>query len=158
MRTLAFLLLASPAAAQCLPGGQVFTCQAGAKVVEICNEAETLIYSYGPPGAPELVIAEPLASVTFQPWPGAGSSIWESVTFFNGSYAYEVTTSVDRNGDLDAPLQGGVYVRQNDAPVGEVICDPGTASNSLDVVWGLKEAIGQCWDFGNQSWQYSCNN
>jgi hypothetical protein len=158
MRRLALILLASPAAADCSPGETVFSCQAGQKALEICYEQETLIYSFGPPGAPELIIAEPLASAAYQPWPGAGSAIWESLTFYNGGYSYEVYTSVDRDPGADQTLQGAVYVLQNGAQVGEVQCDPGTASNSLEVVWDLKEAIGMCWDFANQSWQYSCSN
>lgn len=151
-------LLPMPAAAECLPGETVFSCQIGAKALEICYEAETLIYNFGPPGAPELTIVEPLASAIYQPWPGAGSAIWESLTFVNGSYAYEVFTSVERNGDINAPLQGAVYVSQNGASVTDLACDPGTPSNALDVVWDLKESIGQCWDFANQSWQETCNN
>jgi len=155
---LALILLASPAAADCLPGETVFSCQIGAKSLEICYEAETLIYNFGPPGAPELTIAEPLASATFQPWPGAGSAIWESLTFYNQSYAYEVVTSIDRDAGEGAGVEAGVYVRQGDTMVAEVQCDSGTASNSLDVVWDLKESVGQCWEFASQSWQYTCNN
>ncbi|OZA14778.1 MAG: hypothetical protein B7Y02_04240, partial [Rhodobacterales bacterium 17-64-5] len=147
-----------PVMADCLPGGQVFSCQIGAKTLEVCNETETLIYSFGPPGAPELLIAEPLASVAFQPWPGVGSSIWESVTFTNQGYSYEVVTSVERDSTAPEDLQGAVYVLQNDSIVAELTCDPGTASNSLDVVWDLKESIGQCYEFASQSWQYTCNN
>ena len=158
MRRLALLLFASPAAADCSPGETLFTCQAGQKVLEICHEAGTLIYSFGPAGAPELLLAEPLATANFQPWPGVGSSIWESLTFFNQGYAYEVTTSVSRDPGSDQGLQGAVFVLKGDRMVGEVACDPGTASNALDVVWTLKEAIGQCWDFGTQSWQTTCGD
>jgi hypothetical protein len=155
---LAFALLPLPAAADCTPGETVFSCQVGKKSLQICNETDLLIYSFGPPGAPELVIAEPLKTITFQPWPGAGSSIWESLIFVNEGYTYEVVTSVDRDGDADQPVQGSVFVTKGDAQVAEVQCDPGTASNALDVVWDLKEGVGLCWDFANQSWQQTCNN
>lgn len=156
MRRLALILLAGPAAADCTPGETVFSCQVGQKALEICYEQETLIYNFGPPGAPELVIAEPLASATYQPWPGVSSSIWETLSFFNAGYVYDVTTSVSRDAGADETLQGAITVWQNDSIVAEVACDHGTASNSLDVVWNMKEAIGQCWDFENQTWATSC--
>lgn len=160
MRPVAVLLalLPLPAMAECVPGGQVFSCQIGAKTLEICNESENLIYAFGPPGQPELLLAEPLATVTFQPWPGVGSSIWESLIFYNEGYTYEVVTSADRDPTGEDGLQGAVYVLQNEAMVAELTCDPGTASNSLDVVWDLKEAIGQCYEFASQSWKYTCAN
>lgn len=160
MRQLAFLLafLPLPAAADCLPGGTVFSCQMGGKTLEICNETDVLIYNFGPPGAPELIIAEPLETVTFTPWPGVGSAIWEMVTFQNEGHVYEVVTSVDRDPGGDQTLQGGVYVTKDDTMIAELYCDPGTASNALDVLWDLKESIGQCWDFETTSWQTTCSN
>ena len=67
-------------------------------------------------------------------------------------------TSVDRDPGGDGTLQGVVSVTQNEAMVAELKCDPGSASNSLDVVWDLKESIGQRWKFASQSWRYTCNN
>lgn len=160
MRRLALLLavLPLPAAADCSPGETVFSCQMGAKALEICNETDTLIYRFGPEAAPEMLIAEPLESVNFTPWPGVSSNIWETVAFFNEGYTYEVWTAVERDPEVTTGQQGGVRVLIGDEMVADLECDPGTPSNSLDVIWDLKEGVGMCWDFGNQSWQYTCEN
>lgn len=151
-------LLPLPAAADCSPGETVFSCQIGAKALEICTETDILIYRFGPEAAPEMLIAEPLESVSFTPWPGVSSDIWETVAFFNEGYTYEVWTSVARDPEDTMGLQGGVRVLQGDEMVAELRCDQGTPSQSLDVIWTLKESVGMCWDFGNQSWQYTCDN
>ena len=69
MRLSVVLLAIFPlsAAAQCLLGGQVISCQMGAKTLEICTEPKALIYAFGPAGKPEMLISEPLATVTFKP-------------------------------------------------------------------------------------------
>ena len=159
MRHLALLLAVLPVPAlACQNDAEVFSCKVGKKVLEICHWKGALIYSYGTPGKPDLTIAEPLETARYTPWPGVGSSIWEAVAFENAGHVYEVVTSVDRDPGGDQSLQGGVYVTRNETLVAEVRCDPGTASNSLEVIWDLKESIGQCWDFDSQSWQTSCSN
>ena len=69
MRLSVVLLAIFPlsASAQCLPGGQVISCQMGAKTLEICTEPKALIYAFGPAGKLEMLVSEPLASVTFKP-------------------------------------------------------------------------------------------
>lgn len=155
---LALAILPLPAAADCLPEGGVFSCQIGDKQLEICHETDSITYSFGPPGQPEMLITEAMDSVVFTPWPGVSSSIWETVLFTNEGYGYEVWTAIERNGDENAPLEGGVRVLQGEDLVAELSCDSGTPSNSLDVLWDLKEAIGMCWEFGSQSWKTTCDN
>lgn len=150
------LLAASPAHALC-EGDEVFSCQIGAKTLQVCHPNGTLVYQFGRPGAWDLSIAEPLETVAFTPWPGVGSSIWESVAFANKGYTYEVWTSVTRDPESSEPLQGGVNVLKGDDLQAQLTCDNGTASNSLDVIFALKESIGQCWDFDSRSWQTACN-
>lgn len=160
MRRIACLLavLPQPAMADCPTGGQVFSCQIGAKALEICHVGNDLTYAFGPKGAPELTITESLKTVNFTPWPGVGSNIWETVIFVTDDHAYEVWTSVARDPEASDGLQGGVRVLNGEELVAELTCDPGTASNALDVIWDLKESVGMCWDFASISWKTVCNN
>lgn len=149
----ALLLAPLPALADCLPGGHVFSCQIGKKVLELCQQGEVLTYSFGPRGAPELALAESLRSVDYTPWPGVGISIWESVAFVNGNHAYEVWTSTDRSG---GGLEGGVNVLRNGALLAQLQCDRGSASGPLDSIYSLKESVGLCWDHGAHRWSADC--
>ena len=45
----------------------MISCQMGAKTLEICTEPKALIDAFGPAGKPEMLISEPLATVTFKP-------------------------------------------------------------------------------------------
>jgi hypothetical protein len=158
MRHLALLLAVLPVPAlACQNDSEVFSCQVGKKVLEICHWKGALIYSYGPPGKADLTIAEPLETVEFTPWPGIGRYIWETVAFRNQGYAYKVWTSVERGPESITGLEGGVNVLQGDEVVANIACDPGTPSNSLDRIYELKESIGQCWDFDSKVWQTACN-
>ena len=136
----------------------MFSCRIGAKALELCHVGGDLTYAFGPRGAPELTITEPLQTVNFAPWPGVGSNIWETVIFVNGDHAYEVWTSVTRDPEATDGLQGGVRVLNGAAMVAELACDPGTASNALDVIWDLKASVGMCWEFASISWKTVCNN
>ena len=160
MRHLVFLVafLPLPAAAACPSESQVFSCTIKGKALDICHWKGALIYKFGPDAKPDLTIAEPLETVQFTPWPGVGSAIWEMVAFRNEGHVYEVYTSVERDPGADQTLQGAVNVIKDETMIAELRCDPGTASNSLEVIWDLKEAIGQCWEFDSQSWQTTCNN
>lgn len=147
-------LLAAPASAAC-QGDEAFSCTIGKKTLEVCHWKGALVYSYGRAGKPELTIAEPLETANYTPWPGIGRAIWDTVTFQNDGVTYEVWTSVDKM-DENAILEGGINVLQGDSLVASLTCDPGTASNSLDAIYGLKEGIGQCWDFDRRSWSNAC--
>ena len=151
------LFLPTTALADCPGGAEVFSCTIGKKTLEICHRQNSLTYRFGPPGAPDLTLTEPLATVAFTPWPGVGSAIWESVAFPNQGYTYEVWTAVERDPEDTKGLQGGINVLKGEALQAQLTCDPGTASQSLDTIFGLKEAIGQCWDFDSRSWATTCN-
>jgi hypothetical protein len=79
---LLLLALAAPAHAAC-QGDEAFSCQIGAKRVEVCYWKGMLTYSFGREGKTELTLNEPLETVAFTPWPGIGSSLWETVAFRN---------------------------------------------------------------------------
>lgn len=155
MRTALFLaLLAAPAGsplwAAC-QGDEAFSCQIGTKRVEVCYWKGMLTYSFGREGKPELFLNERLETVAFTPWPGIGSSLWETVAFQNEGYTYEVWTSVERDPEATEPRAGGVQVLQGDKTVAELTCDRGTAT-SMEGLYDLKDGIGQCWDMTTQTW------
>lgn len=147
---LLLVVLAAPAHAAC-QGDEAFSCQIGAKTLEICYWKGMLTYRFGPEGKPELMLNEPLETVAFTPWPGIGSSLWETVAFRNEGYIYEVWTSVERDPEATEPRAGGVRVMQGTDTVAELACDRGTAT-PMDTLYDLKDGIGQCWDMEAQSW------
>jgi hypothetical protein len=156
MRTALFLaLLAAPAHAAC-QGDEAFSCQIGPKTLEVCHWKGMLTYSFGPEGKPDLFLNERLETVAFTPWPGIGSSLWETVAFRNDGYTYEVWTSIERDPKATEPRSGGVRVLQGDATVADLTCDKGTAT-PMDVLYDLKDGIGQCWDMGAQAWANTCD-
>ena len=144
------LLAAAPAHAAC-QGDEAFSCQIGNKALEICYWKGMLTYAYGPEGKPELFLNERLETVAFTPWPGIGSSLWETVAFQNDGYTYEVWTSIERDPEATEPRSGGVRVMQGDRTVAELDCDRGTAT-SMDGLYDLKDGIGQCWDMETRTW------
>ena len=147
-------LLATPASAAC-QGEEAFSCQIGQKTLDVCYWKGALIYRYGPEGHPELTIAEPLETVDYTPWPGIGSAIWETVSFRNDGYTYEIWTNIERDPEATEPRAGGVRVMQGDATVAELSCNRGTAT-PMDGLYDLKSWIGQCWDGESKTWG-SCN-
>lgn len=148
-------LLAAPAHAAC-QGDEAFSCQIGAKTLDVCYWKGMLTYRFGPDGKPEITLSERLETVAFTPWPGIGSSLWETVAFQNDGYTYEVWTSVERDPEASEPRSGGVRVMQGDTTVAELTCDRGTAT-SMDGLYDLKDGIGQCWDMETQSWTNVCD-
>jgi hypothetical protein len=154
---LVLALIPLPAAAACPGGTEVFSCSIKGKALQICHSDAVLVYSFGLPEKPELILSQPLATVDFTPWPGVSRNIWETVTFPNAGYIYEVWTSVERDSEATTGLLGGVDVRQGEAIVAQLTCDAGTPSQSLDVIYDLKAAIGQCWDHGARVWAISCD-
>lgn len=142
--------IAAPAQAAC-QGDEAFSCQIGAKTLDVCYWRGMLTYRFGPEGKPELVLNEPLETVAFTPWPGMGGSFWETVAFQNEGYTYEVWTSVERDPEATEPRQGGVRVLQGNTTVAELDCDRGTAT-PMEVLYDLKHGIGQCWDAESQTW------
>ncbi|NJM83912.1 MAG: hypothetical protein HC844_16995 [Tabrizicola sp.] len=156
MRLLALAIIALPsvAGAACR-GDVVFDCDMGAKTVEVCLSATTLTYEFGPPGKPELTLSAPVQDAQYTPWPGIGSSIWETVMFLNDGVAYEVWYSVDRNTDEHA-FTAGITVSQNEATIATLSCTPGTIVQNLSAIFDAKESVGQCWDSRERRWLSGC--
>ncbi|QRF65407.1 hypothetical protein [Ponticoccus alexandrii] len=119
------------------------------KWLEVCAEDQAAVYRYGPSGHPELELVEQYGPLDYAPWPGVGRSVWETVTFYNGSYSYTVYISMDRM-DESAWPEGGVTVRNGGTDVAHLDCRPQEAQ----VGWteGLtmgKERAGLRWDPGS---------
>ena len=159
MRIAAFFLALLPleAHAACPNDSEIFSCTIKGKPLQICHWKGALIYNFGPIEKPELSIAAPLDTIAFTPWPGIGGSIWESVAFSNQGYTYEAWTSVERDPEATKGLQAGITVREAGSIVAELTCDEGAPSQSLDVIYGLKESVGQCRDFEANAWTSICN-
>ncbi|MFN6926191.1 MAG: hypothetical protein ACK4P8_11175 [Tabrizicola sp.] len=154
---LLLIALATPSWAACPNESEIFSCTIKGKLLQLCHWKGALIYNFGPIEKPELSLAQPVQTVAFTPWPGMGSDIWETVAFPNGGHTYEVWTSVTRDPEATEGLRGGVTVLLGEEQVARLTCDPGTPSQSLDVIHEIKTAIGQCWDYDSRSWQTSCD-
>jgi hypothetical protein len=147
--------LATPSWAACPNESEIFSCTIRGKPLQLCHWKGALIYNYGPVNRPELSIAEPLETVAFTPWAGIGRTMVDIVAFENEGVTYEVWTAMEKQLDETEPeprLQGGVTVLKGHDVLASLECDPGTPSIGLDVISGLKEDIGQCWDHGTQTW------
>lgn len=156
-----FLLttLASPAFAACPDTTETaFACtfSSGSKAVDVCHNAETVSYAFGRPGrTPELSLSVPMTQVEYQPWPGIGRAIWETVTFRSGDVSYTVFGNIDRPVEegTDPEVTGGIEVRRGEAVLATLRCDPGSVSFAYgDGLYDAKTAAGQCWDPGTEVW------
>lgn len=150
------LLTAAPAFATC-QGEGLFECRIGKKALEICRTGSAVSYRFGPAGKPELEIATALSDLQYQPWPGVGRAIWEAVTFHNDGTSYEVWSSFDRQ-DPDAKPEGGVNVLRGEKLIAALDCTKGSVLSGLDLLYGAKESVGQCWSFEHHRWTTApCN-
>ena len=155
----ALALTAAPLAAAC-PDLTVLRCQVeGGKQLEICADAEAVRYSFGPISNPELELSNPLAASGYRPWPGVSRTIWDSVTFENDAYVYEVVTSLERiypeeeEADITVLRRDGVYVLKNEMPVAELICLPDTVEGAVDLLYDHLGSHGMCWSFSTHAWE-----
>lgn len=155
-RALLCLALCAPATAfAACPGEVLLSCPIGKKQLDLCLTSSAVTYSFGPRGAPELVLSSPLTEAAFQPWPGVGSAIWDAVSFTNKGTTYEVWTSLDRN-TPNAVWEGGVNVLKGEALVAQLTCAPGTVQGELSAIFAAKEAAGLCWSHESFRWQTAC--
>ncbi|MGO4917201.1 hypothetical protein [Pseudogemmobacter sp. W21_MBD1_M6] len=155
-------LLATNAAADCPLDQEVFTsCQIEGRGTEvfICFDNRVTTYSYGPiGGAPDLFLSETIERVDFEPWSGVGTAISESVTFYNGAYAYDVGGGFDRPfsvEEMQQPIRrfGWIEVSENGAVVANLECTPETVSDGFgDGIHDAKLAAGQTWDPDSLTW------
>ncbi|SFI63671.1 hypothetical protein [Albimonas pacifica] len=154
---LALALLAPSSAAAACAGETVVSCPIGERRLEVCLEASdppAFTYAYGPPGAPELTLREPLSAGTVMPWTGVGRSLWEAVAFRAGAYRYEVWHSLDRLTE-DAPLEAGVSVLKGERLVASLTCRPGPGT-VVAPIFTLSDAMieaGWRWDLDARAWR-----
>lgn len=149
--TLLLALLPLPAFAQC-PGAEVLSCPIGKKQLELCLTGESVTYSFGPAGKPEMQITTAITDTAYQPWSGVGRAMWDAVSFTNKGTTYEVWTSIDRL-DPQAVWEGGVNVLKNGNPITSLECAKGTVRSDLTEIFAAKESAGQCWNFDSFAWQ-----
>jgi hypothetical protein len=150
------LLFPLPAYAAC-DGTTLVSCTIkGTNQLQVCLNGDDLTYAYGPIGrAPDLMLTEPLANGTYTPWNGFGRSIWESITFTNAEYTYEVFSSYDRL-DENAMTENGVSILKNGALVTTLTCDPALGMTIFDTLHDQMGARGYCWNRDTFAWARAC--
>ncbi len=149
---LSLALLAPSAALAACPGEILLSCPIGKKHLELCLTPQSLTYSFGPKGAPEITLTDAIRDVVYNPWPGVGSAIWDSVVFTNRGTAYEVWTSFDRDPE-NTVTEAGINVLDGEDLLAELACERGSVTNDLSRLWDAKEAAGQCYNREIQLWQ-----
>ncbi len=156
------LCAATAANAECPQGQYDFnSCRIEGRNTEVsvCYDGDTATYSYGPVGKPpELFLTEPIATVDFQPWHGVGKAIFESVTFYNGDYAYQVGGGFDRPFTEEEMEQGPQHfgwidISKHGKSLATLECVPDTVSFGFGGgIYDVKEAAGYEWDDLALSW------
>ena len=133
------------------------TFEGGAKTLKVCLGETDVSYSFGPTGGtPDLFLSEPITSIDYTTWPGVGSAIWETITFYNDGYSYEVLAGFERNPE-DPQHFGGITVRQGEEEIASLTCDPDSSDFGWDVaLFEAKEAAGLCWDYGRDARWKAC--
>ena len=96
------LALGSPLFAQ---ENQLFNCQlAGSeKSINVTEEGEAFVLTFGPADDPELRVKEPINSDKHRPWNGIGRTVWEILHFNNSGHQYELTIGIDNKDAVENP-------------------------------------------------------
>jgi hypothetical protein len=154
--------LATEVAAGCPQGQEAFTsCQIEGRDAEVyvCFDDQVATYSYGPiGGVPDLFLSEPIKQVDFEPWSGLGKAISESVTFYNGDYAYDVGGGFDRPLSDEEMLRGPrrfgwIEVTESGERAAHLECIPETVSYGFGGgIYDIKVAGGLTWDSDSFTW------
>ena len=137
------LLQATSAAAQCAVNEEVLlACPIGEKRLTVCaTQGASILYSFATTRQVELRLHRGPEAFDYRPWPGIGATIWESVTFGNGGFAYEVYTSFDKNERQGA---AGVRVTRGDAEIAHLRCDEGGEAFGFDPIYYALQEEGFC--------------
>ncbi len=148
--------------AACPAGQEMFTAchiEDRGTEVSICFDDQVATYRYGPiGGAADLVLSEPIETVDFEPWSGVGRAISESITFYNGDYAYDVGGGFDRpmtdeEANRDLRRFGWVLVTESGLPAASLTCIPDTVGYGFGGgIYDLKRARGLEWDQYSYTW------
>lgn len=162
LAALCVVLGGAAARADCLPGeAEVFACQmqGGRKAVSLCASDNRLTYRFGAPSQrPELTLSRDYTQVVARPWNGIGRTIWESVSFSNRGYVYELGMGVDKIDAVEGrPAAGGaVRVSQDGRDLADLPCDEGTAGYQGFALEDAYRAAGYCWDYSKGQWHRAC--
>lgn len=150
------------AALLALPAGQgqaacevltFLSCETGnGRQLEVCADDRAVTYAFGPPGSPELALANPIEAPGYTPWPGAGRTLWESVGFEADGHLYEVFLSVDRL-EHGSELGAGVTVSRGGETLATLHCVPPIETAGFWALSDFLEQRGRCWDLEGQAWK-----
>jgi hypothetical protein len=134
------------------------TCTVGAKQLELTIQNETVTYSFGPTGKPELVLQEPVATVNYTPWNGRGSTDVYFVTFYNHSYSYTVaaSTNYDNYRKNIYYYDISIWIERDGKDLAILECDEQFAGDPLEAIPEAKYALGQCWSQAQEKWLEDC--
>lgn len=156
------VVIGTMAQADCPAGQEPFTsCQIDDRNTEVlvCFDEQVVTYSYGPVGGtPDLFLSEPIEHIDFEPWSGLGKAISESVTFYNGDFAYDVGGGFDRPFSEEEMLEpirrfGWVEVTESGAMAAYLECIPETVSYGFGGgIHDIKVAARQIWDSDSLTW------
>ncbi|WP_377507268.1 hypothetical protein [Octadecabacter sp. R77987] len=167
LRVFPFLFLAAPVLADCPPQGDTFlscTILETGKQLEVCVDGGDALYAYGPAGqVPELAMRVSIRALDYRPWPGAGSTIWEEVSFERGDYFYVVFGGVSREpsettDEIISTALGGFEVYVGESFVTRGACIPETVVFPwTDALSRGKRAAGLEWSLGG-GWEWIGQN
>ena len=134
------------------------TCTIGTKQLSLSKQDDNIIYRFGPPRKPELVLKEPVATVDFQPWNGLGSTDADAVSFYHQNYSYTVVTTSSYENFRNGIHYHEVYIwlERDGKEVAILQCKEKTDGDALDHLREAKYAIGQCWNRELEQWSEKC--
>lgn len=111
--------------ATCIGSKTLFSCMTEkGKRVQFCQQGDTVTYSYGPEGAPEITLNVKNSDVMSRLWDGMGSNEFNEVYVPNGDVIYMAYTSfIHPRGDEEAvAATAGLTVLKNGKSVAEIKC------------------------------------
>lgn len=133
------ILLISPITVQaaCQSEQQtLFSCMtAKGKRIQLCDQQQTLEYSFGKPSLkPEIVVQAPRSVASTSQWPGVGRWMSYTVEIPNGKTVYSVFWGVDRLSE-EQGIEAGVNVEVEGKHVATVKC--GEKSKIIQNIEGI---------------------
>ena len=101
----------------------LFSCMtAKGKLIQLCDQQQTLEYSFGKPSLkPEIVVQVPRSAATTSQWQGVGRWMSYSVEIPNGKTVYSVFWGVDRLSE-EHGIEAGVNVEVSGKHAATVKC------------------------------------
>jgi hypothetical protein len=109
----------------CVGAKTLFSCMTEkGKRVQFCQQGDTVTYSFGPEGAPEITLSVKNSEVMSRLWDGMGSNEFNEVYVPNGDVMYMAYTSfIHPRGDEEAVAPtAGLTVLKKGKSVAEIKC------------------------------------